>query len=325
MRVFHIALALGMLTLILLYATPSLALDTNILNIDGLRSFYIMMYIPELKLFKASYTVENTTIYIANDNLLASRVLPIIGLYDLGKEVLTRLNNDYHGGYNGRIEVLFGMDIPDTFYTTYKEFLGDYQVNGTDYQVYWEKTNTSSILEDWYEYTDLLVYHALDKLLAGSRSEAELSFINLTKMWDGYGFRDKAFNGVYAVYKCSLFIYLYKALDYAGSTIIHDYDGIYYKCLDIVRNAQDPVYGGIHTDYIVRNGDIVITGDMNIETTSITVLALCSDYPEIIGSHVSKPTPSTLDLSIDASRLMLVLFVLFVFAMFTKFILRVIR
>jgi len=64
---------------------------------------------------------------------------------------------------------------------------------------------------------------------------------------------------------------------------------------------------------------------MNIETTSITVLALYSDYPEIIGSHVSKPTPSTLDLSIDASRLMLVLFVLFVFAMFTKFILRVIR
>jgi len=265
--------------------TGLLPSDTTISVLDmvKLRSFYTAMYVPELQLFKASHVVENTTIYIANDNILASRALPVIGLYDLAEEVSTRLNKDFSGGYNGRIEVLFGIDIPNVFYTTYMDYLGEYRVNGVAYEIYWEKTNASSILEDWYEYADLLVYHALDKLLEGSRSEAESSFINLTRMWDGYGFRDKAFSGVYAVYKCSLFIYLYKALDYAGSTIIHDYDSILNKCLDILGKAQDPVYGGIYTDYIVRDGDIVITGDMNIETTSIAILAIYSNYPLIIG------------------------------------------
>jgi len=267
---------------------PPLDTTISVLDIVKLRSFYTAMYVPELQLFRASHVVENTTIYITNDNLLASRALPVIGLYDLAGEVFVRLNRDFSGGYNGRIEVLFGIDIPDVFYTTYTDYLGEYRVNGVAYEIYWEKTNTSSILEDWYEYADLLVYHALDKLLEGSMSEAEASFINLTRMWDGYGFRDKAFNGVYAVYKCSLFIYLYRALDYAGSSIIHGYDDIYYKCLDIVEKAQDHVYGGIHTDYLVENGGVVVTGDMNMETTSITILALYSNYPLIIGVKASQ-------------------------------------
>ena len=262
---------------------PPLDTAMSVLDLVKLRSFYTAMYVPELQLFRASYVVENTTIYIANDNILASRALPVIGLYDLAGEVSMRLNKDFNGGYNGRIEVLFGVDIPNAFYTTYMDYLGEYRVNGVAYEIYWEKTNLSSVLEDWYEYADLLVYHALDRLLEGSRSEAEASFINLTRMWDGYGFRDKAFNGLYAVYKCSLFIYLYRALDYTGSSIIHGYDDIYYKCLDTVGKAQDPVHGGIHTDYIVRDGDIVIAGDMNMETTSISILALYSNYPLIIG------------------------------------------
>jgi len=213
-----------------------LPLDTtmSVLDMVKLRSFYTAMYVPELQLFRASYVVENTTIYIANDNILASKVLPVIGLYDLAEEVSTRLGKDFNRGYNGRIEVLFGVNIPNVFYTTYMDYLGEYRVNGVAYEIYWEKANSSSVLEDWYEYADPLVYHALDKLLEGSRSEAEASLINLTRMWDGYGFRDKAFKGVYTVYKCSLFIYLYRALDYTGSSIIHDYGGIYYKCLDIV-------------------------------------------------------------------------------------------
>lgn len=141
----------------------------------------------------------------------------------------------------------------------------------------------SSIIVDWYNYADLLVYRAPDKLLEGSRSEAEQAFLNLTNMWDGYGFRDEAYNGVYVVYKYALFIYLYKVLEYASLTIIHDYKYIYDKCLEIISKAQDPVYGGVYTDYKVENGEIVIQGDMNIETTSIIVLALYSNYPEIIG------------------------------------------
>jgi len=49
--------------------------------------------------------------------------------------------------------------------------------------------------------------------------------------------------------------------------------------------AQNKEKGGIHTDYEVINGEIVITGDMNTETTSIVVLAIYSDYPMVISSN----------------------------------------
>ncbi len=111
-------------------------------------------------------------------------------------------------------------------------------------------------------------------------------------MWDSYGFYDQPVKRyenetgkrIYAVYKCALFIYLYRALESAHSEIIRNYRYIYEKCLEIITKAQDKQYGGIHTDYVVENEEIVIQVDMNTETTSIVVLALYSNYPTLIGS-----------------------------------------
>lgn len=261
---------------------------------DLLRKFLESQYIEEAGLLRAAAKVysENVTIYVANDNVLGARALAVLGSPLAGK-VLTTLNNVYQGGFNERIEVLLGIDIPDTFYDTYKEYIGE--VNG--YTILYEKMNKSVILNDWYEYADLLVYRGLDSLLEGSRSEAEESFINMTKMWDGYGFYDKFVRNYeekynekpYQVYKCALFVYLYRALYYADSDVIRDYDYILDKCLEIIDMAQDPVYGGIYTDYEVVNGEIVILKgkgrDMNTETTSMVVLALFSNYPELIGER----------------------------------------
>ncbi|WFO75576.1 hypothetical protein J4526_01430 [Desulfurococcaceae archaeon MEX13E-LK6-19] len=272
----------------------SLGYTSGELNKDMLRHFLEEQYVEEIGLLRASTIVEpdNTTIYIANDNVLAARALAVLGS-PLASKVLTKLNNEYGGGWNGKVDILLGRDIPDTFYGDYKEYLGE--ING--YTIMYEKMNTSIVLKDWYEYADLLVYHALDRLLWGSRPEAEQTFLNLTKMWDGYGFYDivvkdyenKTGVRLYQVYKCALFVYLYRALNYAGSSIIHDYKNIYDKCLWIISKAQDPVYGGIHTDYRVENGKIIIQGDMNVETTSIVVLALYSDYPRFIGEN-AKPS-----------------------------------
>jgi hypothetical protein len=183
-----------------------------------------------------------------------------------------------------------GKDIPDKFYGPLYEFITNVTVNNITYTIIYEKLNYSAPIYDWYNYADLLVYHALDKLLSGSRTEAEDSFINLTKIRDGYGFRDKQANktGIYDVYKNALFIYLYKALEYAGSDIIKNYKSIYNKCLEIIVKAQDPIYGGIYINYKVINGKIIIQEDLNTETTSIVVLALYSNYPEIIGSKVKQ-------------------------------------
>lgn len=257
---------------------------SNTLDEDGLRRFLESQYVSGIGLLRAATTAypDNITVYIANDNVIAVRALAVLGS-PLASEILTKLNNEYGGGWNNKIDILLGKDIPDTFYSSHNELVKE--VNG--YRIVYEKLNYSSPIEDWYNYADLLVYHALDRLLWGSRPEAEKSFINLSKLWDGYGFQDKAYNatGVYAVYKLGLFIYLYRALEAAGSEIVNNYRYIYDKCIEIIAMAQDPVYGGIHTDYRVRNGEIIIQGDMNTETTSIVVLALYSNYPEVIGSR----------------------------------------
>ncbi len=268
--------------LLFIFVFAPIGFSKEIPNPDLMRSFLESQYVEDIGLLRAATTAypDNTTIYVANDNLLASRALAVLGS-PLASKVLTTLNNKYGGGWNGRTDILLGRDIPDVFYKRYKEKLGI--ING--YTIMYEKNDKSVIIKDWYNYADLIVYKALDNLLWGSRPQAEQLFIKLTKLWDGYGFNDTVTRNtsVYAVYKCALFIYLYRTLEVAGSTIIYDYKDIYEKCLEIIAKAQDPTKGGIHTDYRVVDGKIVIQGDINTETTSIVILALYSNYPEIIG------------------------------------------
>jgi len=266
---------------------------------DLLRKFLESQYIEEAGLLRAS--VYNTTddshrVWIANDNVLAARALAVLNS-PLAKNVLTTLNNKYNGGWNGKIDILLGRDIPDMFYARANISYGIVYSKrlGFNLTIYKEVYDYSRPMLDWYKYADLLVYRALDYLLHGSMSEAEEAFLNLTSMWDGYGFYDIAVNAtcndfrkkVYAVYKCALFVYLYRALYYAGSDVVKNYRYILDKCLEIIAMAQDTVYGGIYTSYETVNGEIVVLKgnghDMNTETTSIVVLALYSDYPEIIG------------------------------------------
>ncbi len=257
-------------------------------NKNLLKTFLENQYVAEVGLLKAArFTYpENTTIYVANDNVLAARALAVLGS-PLAIHVLYVLNHNFSGGWNGKVDVLLGRNIPDKFYASYNEYIGE--ING--YTIFYEKMNKTIFINDWYNYADLLVYYALNKLLMGSRFDAERAFLNLTKMWDGYGFKDNYSkeHGVYETYKCALYIYLYRALNVAGSNLVSNYKNIYDKCLKIITKAQDPVFGGIYTNYkVVNNKVIILKGDgydMNTETTSIVVLAIYSNYPEIIGSR----------------------------------------
>ncbi len=252
-----------------------------------LKTFLENQYVVGAGLLRAAKSVysENITIYVANDNVLAARALAVLGS-PLALDVFYVLYYNFSGGWNDKIDVLLGKEISGKFYVPYKEYIG--RING--YIVLYEKMNKSEPINDWYTYADLLVYYGLNKLLMGSRSEAEKAFLNLTNMWDGYGFKDKCVekHKVYNTYKCALFIYLYRALDAAGSKLISKYKYIYNTCLKILTMAQDPVFGGIYTSYrVIDNKIIILKGkehDMNTETTSMVVLAIYSNYPEIIGS-----------------------------------------
>ncbi|MCE4612993.1 MAG: hypothetical protein F7C07_04090 [Desulfurococcales archaeon] len=136
-------------------------------------------------------------------------------------------------------------------------------------------------MNGWQRYADLLVYRALDSLLKGSRLRAEELFRELMSMWGSYGLKDAAFKSTYATYKLALAVYLYRALEVAGSDMV-------YECRDSMSEICESLSklqrsdGSMVTDYIVPDGYIVPSGDANVETTSMVVLALYSNYPETI-------------------------------------------
>ncbi len=132
-------------------------------------------------------------------------------------------------------------------------------------------------MKDWEAYADLLVYGALNELMNGNESGALELYSKLLGLWDGNGFRDRAFDGTYQTYKCALFIYLYRALGAPAEG-----GEVYSRCLNVVSSLQAE-NGGVVTGYRVENREIVPVGDTNTETTSIVALALYSDYPERIG------------------------------------------
>jgi len=183
-------------------------------NPSKLRAFLESQYVPEANLLRAAVKAypDNETIYIANDNLLASRAL-ITLKSPLGERIESNLDENYSSGWNGKVDVLLGRPIHG-FYCTETRSIGTvYSWKfGVTFEIKYELANTSCPMRDWKSYTDLLVYGALNDLLKGNRSGALGLYLKLLSMWDGNGFRDRAFDGTYQTYKCALFIYLYRAL-----------------------------------------------------------------------------------------------------------------
>ena len=245
------------------------------LKSSKLRSFLESQYVPEAGLLRAAVKAypDNETIYVANDNLLASRALMSIGS-PLGREILRNLDANYSSGWNGKVDPLLGKPIDGLYCTETKNLGRTYskKFNAT-FWVRYEISNTSCLMDDWKSYADFLVYMALNDLLRGNKSGALGLYSRLLAMWDGRGFRDRAFEGVYQTYKCALFIYLHRALDKPGEG-----RKVYSSCFGIISSLQAE-NGGIITGYRVENGEIVPIGDTNTETTSIVVLAIYSEYP----------------------------------------------
>ncbi|RLG72463.1 MAG: hypothetical protein DRO23_10395 [Thermoprotei archaeon] len=285
-RVIIIAITLVMLLLLAtsLYHEEQ---KPRMVNKDLARKFLETQYVPEAGLLRAATLEEvedSHKIYVAADNLLAARALAVLGS-PLASNVLTTLNNKYGGAFDKLHEILLGEDIPDVFYQRYVEYLGN--VSSSKFgilEIYYEEPGETPI-DNWDRYANLVVYKALKALLHGSRSYAEQLFSILISMWDGYGFKDEAYNGSYETYKVALAIYLYKALEEADSSLVGKYRDLYEKW-NMVLALMQRSDGGIVTHYKVsERGEIIPVGDANTETTSITILALYSKYPKKIGEY----------------------------------------
>jgi hypothetical protein len=137
-------------------------------------------------------------------------------------------------------------------------------LHSDDYIVKTEVCN-GTIMPNWQEYTDRLLYMALSCFWQGNNTAANPYFNNATDTWDGIGINDTATKaeGLYATYKLALLLYTSKVL---GERLPFENELV--KRLWSLQQGSD---GGIVTNYYA-NGTLV--GDANTETTSIVIIAV---------------------------------------------------
>jgi hypothetical protein len=148
-----------------------------------------------------------------------------------------------------------------TDYTLYKD---DYVLNITMYN--------GTVMPNWDQYADLLLYAALSCHWQGNDSEALGHYNSAAQKWNetSKGLQDNAFNGTYATYKLALLLYTSKVL---GRNLSFESE-----LVDRIYAQQRESDGGIITDYYA-NGTLV--GDANTETTSIAIIAVLTPAPPI--------------------------------------------
>ncbi|MBE0684509.1 MAG: hypothetical protein IH585_00765 [Anaerolineaceae bacterium] len=214
---------------------------------------------PELGLLRESPVVAPNRYWLTNDNALASYTFSQFGYKDTRRMILQNLD-DYGDFENNFIEVVMGHvvymppRVPDAVLITK---IGDAEI-------WTEKHVSDNRYEDWQEYANLGFMVALNHVNLDIKAIAQELIMKTMGMFDGKGFRDKAFNGSYDTYKLALAIYTARN----ANMILHEEEII----LDILLKMLDK-NGGFLTRY---DENLNPLGDTNTETTSFALLAIHS-------------------------------------------------
>jgi hypothetical protein len=135
-----------------------------------------------------------------------------------------------------------------------------------------------TIMDDWANYSDLLMYAALSNHWLGNDAEALGNCSNATKMWNAtsIAIQDQAFNKTiktYDTFKLALLLYTSRVL---GQSLSFESE-----LVNRIYSQQRVSDGGIVTNYYA-NGTSV--GDANTETTSMVIIAVLT-YSAKIGAY----------------------------------------
>jgi len=255
------------------------------ININKAVNFLKMQFVKEASLLRASTIGEDArACYISSDNLLAAAVFRILDeplFYEIRKVL-----DKYGGGANELHEILFGVNIGKFFYTRRNEVIdvifGDFGNRIGPGKVIHELPFKAKQITLWSEYADLIVYKALNDYYEGNLENSFECFEKLVNLWDGHGFRDASYisNGLYETYKLSLAMYLYELLNSQRLEKVKKHESIITKMRKIIDSMQD-LNGGIVTNYKYDSSSnkYIPMGDVNVETTCMTLLAYAKRFP----------------------------------------------
>ena len=252
--------------------------------------FLLSQFNETLGLCREAPNTAPTTYWLVSDNLWASNALELANESGLSNAAqagatataintsLTKLANHYNlpTDLNGlpishaHEAVLGNVALPPykttTNCTLYRD---DYVLNTTMYN--------GTVMKDWANYSDLLLYAALSYHWLGNDSAAAAYYNDTSNMWNNtaVGFQDTVANesGLYNTYKLALFLYTSKVLGKSPSFEPELVERIYAQ-----QRESD---GGIVTDYYA-NGTSV--GDANTETTAIVIIALLKSPNVTLGT-----------------------------------------
>jgi hypothetical protein len=129
------------------------------------------------------------------------------------------------------------------------------------------------------QYADLDFLWSKNLLLQGNVSGA-LDYFNMgMSMWNGTGFEDSATNlsQGFATYKVGLALWMAKQLNQTVNGALYSITPTFTpadcaKMENIIWAMQDPINGGIYTNYTSTFG--TAGSDTNVETTAICLLCL---------------------------------------------------
>jgi hypothetical protein len=219
-------------------------------------TFLAARYNPILGLLNESPRVAPEKYWLTNDNALAAFTFSQLGQPDMKATLQSSLRRDRFDS-NGLIEVLWGLPVSFPPHVARPVLLSKV---GSD-EIWQEFHDDGPLLEDWAEYANLGFLGALNEHQQGHPGDSLSIFSNTLNQFDGVGFHDKAFNGLYETYKVALALYVGITID----APIPDRD-TYLRTLQAMQTME----GGFRTHY--RNLDQP-EGDQNTETTSIALLA----------------------------------------------------
>lgn len=219
------------------------------------------------------------TFWVYSDNLWASQALrpffPQIAK-NISKSIMPYL---VEYGYPNLFEVVLGIKITNTIYGKSNLKVATYTFDDVNYTVWVDrhKPGDGEIFYDAEEYADLAFYLSLNYYLSGDISTSEHWFRIGEKMWNGYGFLDKAAkeSGRYQNYKLGLYLFTVKATGFTSEI---------YNSVENVAWSYQKENGGIATQSYL-NGTIY--GTANVETTSILLLAYNEELIEKFHPQIS--------------------------------------
>ena len=244
-------------------ASPEMAKSTQ-----RMESYLLASYDSALGLVRESPNANPNVYWLYSDNYLVSLALKEAEP-DIASAIVQAI-----GGYqfrpSERWAVLGGQAVPDDLFAM--GVIPATIARQESREVRSEIPSPLFHMDDWQDYADRLLLAATNASNKGDRKEARRLFEKAQGMFDGLGFKDRAFRerGYYDTYKLALYLI---AAGGVGMNTPQKQEIVNLLLSLQEKDTASNRYGGVYTEYD-GSGKPLPHSDTNTETTALALLAL---------------------------------------------------